>query len=60
MEDGKVHIKSVKVLRRVDNQLYINEGIKEGDQIITRFPGVATEGMKVRVRSRHDQNGAFR
>ena len=60
VEDGKVHIKLVKVLRRVDNQLYINEGINEGDQIITRFPGVATEGMNVRVRSKQDQNGAFR
>lgn len=58
VEDGIVHIKPVKVFRRVDNRLYVKEGIKEGDQIITRFPGVATEGMKVRVRLKSHQPGA--
>jgi multidrug efflux pump subunit AcrA (membrane-fusion protein) len=57
VDDGKVHIKSVKVFRRVDNQLYVKEGIEEGDQIITRFPGVATEGMKVRIKPKSDQTG---
>jgi hypothetical protein len=42
----------------VDNQLYVKEGIEEGDQIITRFPGVATEGMKVRIKPKSDQTGA--
>jgi len=58
VDDGKVHVKSVKVFRRVDNQLYVKEGIEEGDQIITRFPGVATEGMKVRIKPKSDQTGA--
>jgi len=58
VDDGKVHIKSVKIFRRVDNQLYVKEGIEEGDQIITRFPGVATEGMKVRIKPKSDQTGA--
>ncbi len=57
VDHGKVHIKSVKIFRRVDNQLYIKEGIEEGDQIITRFPGVATEGMKVRIKPKPDQTG---
>ncbi len=58
VDDGKVHIKPVKIFRRVDNQLYVKEGIEEGDQIITRFPGVATEGMKVRIKPKPDQTGA--
>ena len=58
VEDGKVHIKPVKVLRRMDNRLYVKEGIKDGDQIIARFPGVATEGMKVRVRLKSNRLGA--
>jgi multidrug efflux pump subunit AcrA (membrane-fusion protein) len=57
VDDGKVHIKSVKIFRRVDNELYVKEGIEEGDQIITRFPGVATEGMKVRIKPKPDQTG---
>ena len=58
VDNGKIHIKSVKIFRRVDNQLYVKEGLEEGDQIITRFPGVATEGMKVRIRPKSDQTGA--
>jgi multidrug efflux pump subunit AcrA (membrane-fusion protein) len=60
VDDGKVHIKSVKVFRRVDNHLYVKEGLEEGDQIITRFPGVATEGMKVRIKPKSDQTGTSR
>ncbi len=57
VDNGEVNIKSVKIFRRVDNQLYVKEGIEEGDQIITRFPGVATEGMKVRIKPKSDQTG---
>jgi multidrug efflux pump subunit AcrA (membrane-fusion protein) len=57
VDNGKIHMKPVNVLRRVDNLVYVNEGLGDGDQIITRFPGIATEGMKVRVKSKSDQVG---
>jgi RND family efflux transporter MFP subunit len=56
-ENGKVHIQSVNVLRRVDNLVYVNEGLGDGDQVITRFPGIATEGMEVRIKPKSDHGG---
>jgi len=60
VEDGSVHIKSVKILRRIDNLLYVNKGLRDQDQVITRFPGIVTEGMKVRVKPKSDPGGASR
>jgi RND family efflux transporter MFP subunit len=57
IEDEKVRIKAVNVLRRVDNLLYVNKGLEDGDRVITRFPGIATEGMKVRIRAKSDRRG---
>jgi RND family efflux transporter MFP subunit len=55
VRNGKIEVKSVKILRRVGNQVYVTRGLSDGDQVITLFPGTALEGMKVRVRNRRTQ-----
>lgn len=55
VRNGKIEVKSVKILRRVGNQVYVTGGLSDGDQVITLFPGTALEGMKVRVRNRRTQ-----
>jgi RND family efflux transporter MFP subunit len=55
VDESKVKIRKVKVLRRIGNQVYVKEGLSDGDQVIIRFPGVASEGMKVRVKPKADE-----
>jgi RND family efflux transporter MFP subunit len=55
---GEIFIKSVRPLRRLDNLVIVKEGIADGDQVVTRFPGVVSEGMKVRVKLRQHTEGA--
>lgn len=57
VEDGTVLAKPIKIFRRVGNQVYANEGLSEGDKVITRFPGDVARGMKVRVNIKTDQEG---
>lgn len=50
--NGKIKIKSVKILRRVGDHVYVTGGLSDGDQVVTLFPGTVFEGMKVRVKDR--------
>ncbi len=51
VQGEKVVVRPVRIMRRTGNQVYIKEGIAQGDRIITRFPGIATDGMQVRVKT---------
>ena len=57
VQGGKVVVKPVKILRRSGNQVYVKEGLSQGDRIITRFPGIATNGMQVRVKTADSPQG---
>ena len=57
VQEGKVVVKPVKILRRTGNQVYVKEGLSQGDRIITRFPGIATNGMQVRVETGDSPQG---
>lgn len=49
VKDGEIRLRSVKIVRRVGNHVYVKKGLSNGDQVVTLFPGVASEGMKVRI-----------
>ena len=49
VKNGEIRLRSVKIVRRVGNQVYVKEGLSDGDRVVTLFPGVASEGMKVRI-----------
>ena len=49
VENGTVRLRSVKIVRRVGNHVYVKEGLTNGDRVVTLFPGVASEGIKVRI-----------
>jgi RND family efflux transporter MFP subunit len=58
VEEGKINVKQVNILRRMGNKVFVTEGLSDGDKVVTLFPGMATEGMKVRVRPRSDEGGS--
>ncbi|MBW2170206.1 MAG: hypothetical protein JRG69_13290 [Deltaproteobacteria bacterium] len=49
VKKGEIQLRPVKIVRRVGNHVYVKEGLSDGDQVVTFFPGVASEGMKVRI-----------
>jgi len=49
VEDGEMHLRSVRIVRRMGNHVYVKEGLSDGDRVVTLFPGTASEGMKVRL-----------
>jgi RND family efflux transporter MFP subunit len=49
VKDGEIRSRPVKIVRRVGNHVYVREGLSDGDRVVTLFPGVVSEGMKVRV-----------
>jgi RND family efflux transporter MFP subunit len=49
VKNGEIRLRPVKIVRRVGNHVYVKEGLSDGDQVVTFFPGVASEGMKVRI-----------
>ncbi len=57
VKKGEVQVRHVKILRRVGNQVYAKEGLSDGDQVITLFPGVVSEGMKVRISQSEKRTG---
>ena len=50
VKNGTVEVRPVEVVRRSGDQVYIGKGISQGEEIVTRFAGVLSGGMKVRVR----------
>jgi RND family efflux transporter MFP subunit len=57
VKDGKVLVRPVRILRRTGDQIYVKEGIAQGERIITQFPGIATNGMQVRVKTKDASQG---
>lgn len=57
VNQGEVKVKPVKILRRLDNRVYVEKGLSNGDLVIIRFPGVASQGMKVRVKQISGEQG---
>ncbi len=57
VEEDRIRVKPVDVFRRRGNQVYIRKGLNEGDLLVTRFPGVATDGMKVRIKASSGNEG---
>ena len=51
LEDGKLKIKDVNVLRSYKDSVIVTEGISEGDQIISTPLSGAVDGMSVRLKS---------
>jgi multidrug efflux pump subunit AcrA (membrane-fusion protein) len=50
VDSGKIEVRPVEILRRSGDQIYIKKGGSQGEKVVTRFPGVLSEGMTVRVR----------
>ena len=50
VNNGKIEVRPVEILRRSGDQVYVKKGVSHGEKVVTRFPGVLSEGMKVRVR----------
>ena len=57
VEEERIRVKPVDVFRRRGNQVYIRKGLAERDLVVTRFPGVATDGMKVRIKPASGNKG---
>ena len=49
VKNEKIQIRSVDILRRIGNQVYVKKGLSDGDMVVTLFSGVAIEGMRVRT-----------
>jgi RND family efflux transporter MFP subunit len=49
VKDGEIRLSSVKIVRRVGNHVYVKNGLSDGDRVVTLFPGVASEGIRVRI-----------
>ena len=50
-EDATVHIVPVRVLQRIDDEVYVTGGLKDGDAAVIGGIRFATEGMAVRTGS---------
>ena len=57
VKKGEIQLRPVKIVRRVGNHIYVKEGLSDGDQVVTFFPGVASEGMKVRISPSEKRTG---
>ncbi len=51
-ENGRLAVRSVEVIRRLNNSVYVGEGLKDGDLVIVTPISVPKEGMKVKVRQK--------
>jgi RND family efflux transporter MFP subunit len=51
-EDGRLGVRSVEVIRRLNNSVYVGEGLKDGDLVIVTRISAPKEGMKVKVRQK--------
>jgi multidrug efflux pump subunit AcrA (membrane-fusion protein) len=51
LEDDKLKIKEVSILRSYKDSVIITEGISEGDRIISTPLSGAVDGMRVRLKS---------
>jgi multidrug efflux pump subunit AcrA (membrane-fusion protein) len=49
-ENNHLVIQPVKVLRRLNDSVYVGEGLNDGDLVITTPVSAPTEGMKLRLR----------
>jgi RND family efflux transporter MFP subunit len=49
VEDGTVHIRKVSVTRDLGTQVEVDDGVKQGDQVIVNPPVTLVEGSKVRA-----------
>jgi multidrug efflux pump subunit AcrA (membrane-fusion protein) len=49
VKDGKLKIKEVGILRSYKDSVIVNEGLSEGDQIISTPLSGAVDGMRVRL-----------
>jgi RND family efflux transporter MFP subunit len=51
VEDSIVHFRKVSVTRDLGTQVEIDDGVKQGDQVIVNPPVTLVEGSKVQVRA---------
>jgi RND family efflux transporter MFP subunit len=51
VEDGTVHIRKVSVTRDLGTQVEVDDGVRQGDQVIVNPPVTLVEGSKVRARA---------
>jgi len=50
IENGQLHKKEVKILRKFEDKVYVQDGLQQGDKILSiPIPG-AIEGMKVKLK----------
>jgi len=57
VKEGKARARPVKVIRAIGNKVYVRGDLSDGDEVITLFPGVISDGMEVRVRATPSQGG---
>jgi RND family efflux transporter MFP subunit len=57
-DNERLIIRQVTVLRRLDNSLYVGEGLNEGELLITTPVSAPREGMKLRLRPAEPAGGA--
>jgi multidrug efflux pump subunit AcrA (membrane-fusion protein) len=50
LQDGKLKIKEISILRTYKDSVIVNDGLSEGDQIISTPLSGAVDGMSVRLK----------
>jgi RND family efflux transporter MFP subunit len=50
VDDGVVHIRRISVTRDLGTEVEVNDGVRQGDQVIINPPVTLVEGSKVRTR----------
>ncbi len=51
MNDGRLYIRKVRIVRRDKQFAYVSEGLSDGDIIVTSNMDTVTDGMKIRTES---------
>jgi len=57
-DNERLVIRQVTVLRRLDNSVYVGEGLNEGELLITTSVSAPREGMQLRLRPAEPAGGA--
>ena len=56
--DNKLAVRSVEILRRMDDSVYVSKGLKDGDMVIITPISAPKEGTKLRLRQKQHNRGA--